>query len=326
MSTADLDADIDLAFVRSLPKAELHVHLEGTLEPATALACARRNGVSLPWGTEEELRAAYDFADLPAFLEVLFRVAGTLRQRQDFFDLAMDYLRHAHADGVTRAEVFVGSQTFLDAGVPIEVILDGVLAAFREAGEEWGIDARLICTAQRHREESTALELLDLIEPWREQIIGIGLGSAERGNPPSKFARFFAEAQRRGYRTTIHAGEDAPASYVVEALELGVDRIDHGVAVADDPALMRRVADLGIPLTMCPLSNVALKVVPTLAAHPLKRLLDAGVMVTLNSDDPPFFGGYVADNYVASAAALGLTRAELTRLAENSLASCWAPS
>jgi adenine deaminase len=305
--------------VTSVPKAELHVHLEGTLEPATALACARRNGVDLPWSDEAALAEAYDFDGLPSFLDVLFRVAGTLRQRQDFYDLATEYLRRAHADGVVRAEVFLGSQTFLDAGVPIGVMLDPVLAAFRDAGQEWGIDARLICTAQRHREESTGLELLDLIEPWRDQVIGIGMGSAERGNPPSKFARFFAEAQRRGYRTTMHAGEDGPPSYVEEALDLGVDRIDHGVAVASDPRLVRRVADAGVPLTMCPLSNVALKVVPSAAEHPWRTLLDAGVVVTVNSDDPPFFGGYVADNYLA----LGLDEETLRRLAANSLAACW---
>jgi adenine deaminase len=202
------------AFVDALPKAELHVHLEGTIDAATAFACARRNRLTLPWRSEAELKRAYEFEDLPAFLSVLFRVSGTLRQAQDFYDLAVDYARRAHADGVVRAEVFFGAQTFLDAGVPIATMLDAILAAFRDAAQQWGIDARLICTAQRHRDESTGLQLLELIEPWRDRIIGVGLGSAERGNPPAKFARYFAEAKRRGYRTTIHAGEDGPASYV----------------------------------------------------------------------------------------------------------------
>jgi adenosine deaminase len=310
--------------VRSLPKAELHVHLEGTIEPATALTCARRNGVDIPWRSEAELTEAYDFEGLPAFLDLLFRVAGTLRQGQDFYDLAMAYLRRAHADGVTRAEVFFGAQTFLDCDVSITTMLDSILAAFRDAGQQWGIDAQLICTAQRHREESTGLELIDLIEPWRDRIIGLGLGSAERGNPPAKFARYFKEAKRRGYRTTIHAGEDGPPAYIAEALDLiAPDRIDHGVAAADDSALMGRLAAEGIPLTVCPLSNVALKVVPALERHPLKRLLDAGVNVTINSDDPPFFGGYLAENYTATADALGLGANDIRQLATNSLQACW---
>lgn len=312
--------------VLGLPKAELHVHLEGTLGPATALTCARRNGVALPWETEEELAAAYRFDGLTDFLGVFFRVVGTLRQPKDFHELALDYLQHAQDDGVREAEIFFGAQTFLDAGVRIGSMLEPILDAFLEAERQWGIQARLICTAQRHRDEASGLELLDLLEPWRPSIVGVGLGSAELGNPPSKFARYFAEARRRGYRTTIHAGEDGPASYVEEALNLGVDRIDHGTAAIQDPKLVTRLADTGIPLTMCPLSNVALKVVPKLSDHPLKKLLDAGVLVTINSDDPPFFGGYLAENYLATAEALDLTEKELRTLAENSMRACWPPS
>jgi adenine deaminase len=312
------------ALVRTLPKAELHVHLEGTIEPVTAMACARRNGIDIPWRSEAELAAAYDFEGLPAFLDVLFRVAGTLRQPQDFYDLAIAYLRRAHADGVTRAEVFFGAQTFLDRGVAIATMLDPILAAFRDAGQQWGIDAQLICTAQRHREESTGLELIELVEPWRDRIIGVGLGSAERGNPPAKFARYFQEAKTCGYRTTIHAGEDGPPAYVAEALDvIAPDRIDHGVAAADDPTLVNRLAAEGIPLTVCPLSNLALKVVPSLERHPLKQLLDAGVNVTINSDDPPFFGGYLGDNYIAVADALDLGADDIRQLAANSLQACW---
>lgn len=315
-------------FVRALPKAELHVHLEGTIDAAMAFACARRNGLTLPWQNEDELIRAYDFEGLPAFLKVLFEVARTLRKAEDFYDLALEYTRRAHADGVIRAEVFFGPQTFLDAGVSIATMIDAILAAFRDAERQWGIDAHLVCTAQRHREESTGLQLLDLIEPWRDRIIGVGLGSAERGNPPAKFARYFAEAKRRGYHTTIHAGEDGPPSYVAEAMDvIAPDRIDHGVAAAADGALVARLADDGIPLTMCPLSNVALNValnvVPSLEDHPLKTFLDAGVKATINSDDPPFFGGYLGENYTAIAHALNLDTDDVQRLAAHSVEACW---
>lgn len=313
--------------IAALPKTELHVHLEGTLEPEAAIRCARRNGVELPWATAGELRAAYRFADLPGFLRVLFRVAGTLRTRDDFYDLAIDYLRHAAADRVVRAEVFFGSQPFLDAGVSLAVMLDGVLAAFDDARQEWGIDAQLICTAQRHRSEQSALELLDLLEPWRDSIIGVGLGSAERGNPPAKFARYFQRARLRGYRLTLHAGEDGPAEYIREALDVvRPDRIDHGVTIANDAALIARVRDEGIGLTMCPLSNVALRVVGSLAEHPLGQLLRAGLLVTINSDDPPFFGGYLGDNYRAVVTALRLDAAEVVRLAGNGIRASFLPT
>lgn len=273
--------------IAAVPKAELHVHLEGTLTPKTALEAARRNSVTLPWETEEELAAAYRFTDLPDFLRVLFQVAQTLRQPADFYDLALDYLRRAAADHVLRAEVFFGAQTFLDAGVPLPAMLDGVLAAIADARAQWGIDAQLICTAQRHRDEAEGLELLEMLAPWRERVIGIGLGSAERGNPPRKYARFFQAARRQGYRLTVHAGEDGPAEYVREALEVvRADRIDHGVAVADDVELAERVRDQDIPLTMCPLSNLALGVVPDLADHPLARLLHQGLMVTVKLRRP----------------------------------------
>jgi adenosine deaminase len=311
--------------IAAVPKAELHVHLEGTITPRTALQAARRNSVALPFTTEEELQAAYRFTGLPDFLRVLFQVARTLRQPADFYDLTLDYLGRAAADHVVRAEVFFGAQTFLDAGVRLPVMLDGVLAAFADARAQWGIDAQLICTAQRHRDEAEGLELMEMLAPWREQIIGIGLGSAERGNPPRKYARFFETARRQGYRLTVHAGEDGPADYVREALDVvRADRIDHGVALADDAALIERVRSQGVPLTMCPLSNRALGVVPDLADHPLKRLLHQGLIVTVNSDDPPFFGGYLNDNYRVAAAALDLTADDILALARNSIHATFA--
>lgn len=318
MTCTDALADL----VQSLPKAELHVHLEGTISAATAIRCAQRNNVELPWQSEEELTSAYDFPDLPGFLEVLWAAARTLRTRDDFYDMTIDYLRRAHLDNVVHAEAFFGAQTFLDTGVEIATTLDGVFEAIDDARTEWGIDAHVLCTAQRHREEATALELLDLIEPWRERILGVGLGGAERGNPPAKFARFFAEAKQRGYHRTIHAGEDAPSSYVEEALDLcDPERIDHGVAAAQDPTLLRRLRDAGMPLTVCPLSNLALGIIPSLQELPLAELLRAGVVATVNSDDPAFFGGYLNDNYIATISALDLTRDDVILLARNSIAA-----
>jgi adenosine deaminase len=306
-------------FVAGLPKAELHVHLEGTLEPEMMLRLASRNAVRLPWSNVDDVRVAYQFSGLEHFLALLFQGAQVLRQRQDFYELTLAYLEKAAGQGVRRTEMFFGAQTFLDAGVPIAEQLGGVLDAMRDAAEEWDIDAALIVSAQRHRSQQEALELFDLVQPWSDRIVGFGLGAAERGNPPGKFADYYAACRSRGYRSTIHAGEDAPAAYVREALDLcKPDRIDHGTTSATDPDLVTRLRDEDIPLTMCPLSNLALRVVPSLEEHPLAELMRAGVRVTVNSDDPPFFGGYVNENYQAIRSGLGLTNAELATLARNS--------
>lgn len=306
-------------FIATLPKAELHVHLEGTLEPELLFVLAGRNGVALPWSDVDQVRAAYTFTGLEHFLPLLFRSASVLRTGQDFYELAHAYLTRAAADGVRRAEMFLGVQTFLDAGVPIASQVDNVLAAIADAGADLGLDGALIVTSQRHRSQAAALEVLELIQPWGERIIGIGLSGAEHGNPPAKFADYFATARARGYRTTIHAGEDGPSDCVREALDVcKPDRIDHGVAAIDDPALVARLRDEAIPLTVCPLSNVALRVVPSMAAHPLRTMSEAGLLVTVNSDDPPYFGGYVNDNYEAVHTHLGLDRTALADLARNS--------
>jgi adenosine deaminase len=306
-------------FIQALPKAELHVHLEGTLEPELLFELAARNRVELPWPDVETLRAAYDFVGLEHFLPLLFQAAAVLRRGQDFYDLAHAYLTRGAADGVRRAEMFLGVQTFLDADVPIAEQIDSVLAAISDARTDLGIDGALIVTSQRHRPQAAALEVLDLIEPWHEEILGIGLGAAERGNPPAKFAEYYEAARAHGYRTTIHAGEDAPAEYVQQALDVcRPDRIDHGVTAITEPALVARLRDEAVPLTVCPLSNLALRVVPSLAEHPLKALFDAGVLVTVNSDDPPYFGGYINDNYAAVSEHLDLDRAVLAQLARNS--------
>lgn len=319
-------ADDSLAqLVAQLPKAELHVHLEGTITPQTVIRLADRNDITLPWSSLAELTDAYDFADLPDFLEILWAAARTMRTGDDLYDVTIAYLERAVQDHVIRVEPFFGAQTFLDAGMPIATMMDAVLRAFDDARTQWGIDAQLICSAQRHRDETSALELLELLDPWRDRILGVGLGGAERGNPPSKFARYFTEARRRGYRLSIHAGEDGPSAYIADALDsCRAERIDHGTALIEDPALITRVRDEGIPLTMCPLSNLALHVVPSLTEHPLARLLHEGVLVTVNSDDPPFFGGFVNDNYVAVATALQLTRNDVIALARNSFRGSFA--
>jgi adenosine deaminase len=311
--------------IADLPKAELHVHLEGTLEPTMLLDLAARNDIEVPWADVDELRLAYRFDGLEHFLALLFRGASVLRQRQDFYDLTAAYLMRAHRDGVRRAEMFFGPQTFLDADVDIGVQLDGVLSAIDDARRDLGIDGALIVTAQRHRTQDAALELIEQTRPWHHRLLGFGLGGAERGNPPAKFVDYFAVCRRLGVRTTIHAGEDGPSSYVREALDLcRPERIDHGVTAADDPDLVKRLADERIPLTMCPLSNQRLQVTPDLGKHPLLELHDAGVLVTINSDDPPYFGGYINDNYRAVATALDLSDAVLAELAANSLRASFA--
>jgi adenosine deaminase len=315
------------SFADSLPKAELHVHLEGTLEPEDMTRFARRNGLSLPWRTEDELRAAYSFTGLEDFLAVYFEGCKVLRRRQDFYDLTAAYLRRAAAQGVRRAEMFFGPQTFLDTGVGIDEQLGGITDAIDDARTSWGIDGALLISAHRHRSQADALALLDVVQPWRDRILGVGLGSAERGNPPSKFAGYFDAARSRGYRTTCHAGEEGPASYIREALEIcKVERIDHGYTAVGDPGLVARLADEAITLTMCPVSNLRLHVVGDLADYPIVELMGAGVPVTVNSDDPSYFGGYIGDNYAALQQHLGLDDTTLNLLARNSFTGSFAPA
>jgi len=311
--------DLD-AFIRGLPKAELHMHLEGSIEPELLLRLADRNGVRLQWETPEALRAPYQFHNLQSFLDLYYAGCHVLTHEEDFYAITRAYLRRAHADAVIRAEVFIGPQGFTERNVPIAVVMDGVLAAMRDAASEDGISAGLLVSAQRHRSEAEALELLDTVMPWADQIAGFGLGGAEVGNPPSRFVRFFRACRERGFRITAHAGEEGPASFVREAVELlDVDRIDHGNACLSDPALVRELAARAIPLTVCPLSNVRLKVVPSLSEHPLRAMLDAGLCVTINSDDPAYFGGYVNDNFIQCRHVFGLSADEIVMLARNSL-------
>jgi adenosine deaminase len=313
------------SFVDQLPKAELHVHLEGTLEPEMMLRLATRNAVELPWSSVDELRAAYSFTGLEHFLSLYFRGCQVLHRRADFYELTLAYLERAAAQGVARAEMFFGPQTFLDVGIAMADQLNGILAAIADARQHWSIDGALLISAQRHRSEADALELLELVQPWSSSIAGFGLGSAERGNPPAKFQNYFAACRAAGFPTTIHAGEDGPADYVRQALDLcQVDRIDHGVAAATDTDLVARLRDERVPLTMCPLSNRQLGVVDDLSQHPLRQLYDAGVLVTVNSDDPPYFGGYVNENYTAVQEHLGFGPDELAALAANSFTASFA--
>ncbi|HEX3402146.1 MAG TPA: adenosine deaminase [Acetobacteraceae bacterium] len=318
-------ADLD-AFIQRIPKAELHMHLEGSIEAEHLLALAVRNGMRPRWETAEALRAAYRFSNLQSFLDLYYEGCRVLVHERDFYEITRAYLRRAHADAVVRAEVFVGPQGFTERGVPIAAVMDGVLAAMRDAAREHGISAGLLVSAQRHRSEAEALQLLDQVMPWADQIAGFGLGGAELGHPPSDFVHYFRACRERGYRITAHAGEEGPASYVREAVELlNVDRIDHGNTALDDPALVRELAVRATPLTVCPLSNVRLQVVPSLAVHPLRAMLDAGLCVTLNSDDPAYFGGYINETFIQCRHILGLSADDIVKLARNSLTAAFVP-
>jgi adenosine deaminase len=314
-------------FIAGLPKAELHIHIEGSIEPPLFLELARRNGVAIRWQSEQELRAAYAFRDLQDFLDLYYDGCRVLLHAQDFHDVTREYLARAHADSVLHAELFLGPQGHTARGVALATVMEGVLGAMDAAEREDGITSGLLLVAQRHRSEQEALALLEAAMPWRERILGFGLGGAEVGNPPSKFAEFFRRCRERGFHVVAHAGEEGPAGYVRESVELlQVQRVDHGNASIDDPALLEVLARREIPLTVCPLSNLKLQVVPSLAAHPLKRLMDAGLRVTVNSDDPSYFGGYVNDNYLACQQALGLDRGDIVALARNSVLGAFLPA
>jgi adenosine deaminase len=313
-------------FVRRLPKAELHLHIEGTLEPGLLLELGRRNGVELPCSTAEECRAQYRFRDLRHFLDIYYKGVAVLVTEQDFFDLTTAYVRRVAADGARHVEVFFDPQSHVPRGVPFGTVVGGMTRALREGEGEYGISWRLIMCFLRDRPAAEALEMLELAKPYRDVIAGVGLDSAEVGHPPAAFAKVYEKARAAGFVAVAHAGEEGPPAYITDALDvLGVRRIDHGVAAAQDPALMRRLADDGVPLTMCPLSNLELQVTPDLKQHPLKRLLDAGLVVTVNSDDPAYFDGYLLDNYLAVERALGLSRHDLAQLARNSITASLLP-
>lgn len=330
MTHASLDSSLQ-EFVRALPKAELHLHIEGTLEPELIFELADRNQVSLPYSSVAELRQAYSFTDLQSFLDLYYAGASVLLTEHDFYAMTMAYLRRAHEDGVVHTELMFDPQTHTQRGVPIETVFAGIARALREARTTLGITGYLILSFLRHLSEEEAFQTLEEALPLRAQYedlwVAIGLDSAERGNPPEKFARVYARCKDLGFRLVAHAGEEGPATYVRDALDvLQVERIDHGVRSEEDPQLIQRLVVEQIPLTVCPLSNLKLCVVDDMGQHNLARMLRQGLKVTINSDDPAYFGGYIVDNYLAAALSLSLSRAELGKLARNSIEASFLPA
>ncbi|CAN5608687.1 adenosine deaminase [soil metagenome] len=308
-------------FVRGLPKAELHMHIEGSLEPELMFELAERNGVVLPFKTVEEIRAAYAFSNLQDFLDIYYQGAGVLLTEADFKDLALAYFRRLAADGGTHAEIFFDPQTHTDRGVAFGTVIAGLTAGMAEAERDLGVSSKLILCFLRHLDEAAAFATLEEAKPYLDQIAGVGLDSSEVGHPPAKFARVLQAARDLGLKLVAHAGEEGPPAYVWEAVDLiNVDRIDHGNRALEDDALTARLVQDGTTLTVCPLSNLKLCGVSDLKHHPLKRMLDLGLKATVNSDDPAYFGGYLLENYMATAEAIGLTREELVTLAKNSFA------
>jgi adenine deaminase len=308
--------------IKRLPKCELHIHIEGSLEPELMFALARRNGIRLRYPSVEALRQAYQFRNLQDFLDIYYQGMSVLITEQDFHDLAWAYLERAHAENVRHVEVFFDPQGHTSRGVPFSTVIEGLHRAVGDARRELGIQASLIMCFLRHLDEADAERTLDSALAFKDRIVGVGLDSSELGHPPGKFKHVFRRARDAGFFLTAHAGEEGPPSYVWEALDvLGVARIDHGIRSLEDAALAGRLARDQVPLTVCPLSNLRLRVVDELAHHPLRRMLDKGLIVTVNSDDPAYFGGYVNQNYLAVSQALGLGREEIAMLVRNGIAA-----
>ena len=314
------------ALLRAMPKAELHIHIEGSLEPELIFDLARRNGVGLPYASVEALRAAYAFTDLQSFLDIYYAGASVLLKEEDFFDMGMAYFRRAAADNVVHAELFFDPQTHTERGVSFETVVTGLTRACDTAARELGVSGLLIMCFLRHLSEEAAFETLEQALPFRHLFIGVGLDSSERGHPPEKFARVFARCRELGLRLVAHAGEEGPPEYIWSALDvLQVERIDHGVRCVEDPRLVERLAAERVPLTVCPLSNVKLCVYESMAEHQLAALLDAGLCATVNSDDPAYFGGYMNQNFIEAFAALpSLNALHAYQLAANSFEASFA--
>ena len=307
-------------WLNALPKAELHLHLEGSLEPELLFALAERNKIALPWNDVDTLRKAYAFNNLQEFLDLYYKGADVLRTSQDFYDLTWAYLLRCKAQNVIHTEPFFDPQTHTDRGVPFEVVLNGIAAALKDGEQQLGITSGLILSFLRHLSEAEAEKTLDQALPFRDAFVAVGLDSSEMGHPPSKFQRVFDRARNEGFFTVAHAGEEGPPEYIWEALDLlKVQRIDHGVRAIEDERLMQRIIDEQIPLTVCPLSNTKLRVFDDMAQHNILDMLERGVKVTVNSDDPAYFGGYVTENFYALYTALGMTQDQAKRLAQNSL-------
>jgi adenosine deaminase len=307
-------------WLNALPKAELHLHLEGSLEPELLFALAERNKIALPWSDVDTLRKAYAFNNLQEFLDLYYQGADVLRTSQDFYDLTWAYLLRCKAQNVIHTEPFFDPQTHTDRGVPFEVVLNGIAAALKDGGQQLGITSGLILSFLRHLSEDEAQKTLDQALPFRDTFVAVGLDSSEMGHPPSKFQRVFDRARHEGFLTVAHAGEEGPPEYIWEALDLlKIQRIDHGVRAIEDERLMQRIIDEQIPLTVCPLSNTKLRVFDHMSQHNILDMLERGVKVTVNSDDPAYFGGYVTENFHALYTDLGMTQDQAKRLAQNSL-------
>ncbi|AUZ06234.1 adenine deaminase [Vitreoscilla sp. C1] len=314
------------SLIQTLPKTELHVHIEGTFEPELMFAIAQRNGIEIPYQNVEEVRQAYDFHNLQSFLNIYYAGAKVLVHEQDFYDLAWAYFEKCAQDHVVHTEIFFDPQTHTDRGIAFETVLKGLKRACDDAQEKLNISSHLIMCFLRHLSEEAALATLEQALPFKDDIIGVGLDSSEVGHPPEKFARVFAKARAEGFLIVAHAGEEGPPEYVWQALDvLQVNRVDHGVRSEEDSKLMQRLIDDKMPLTVCPLSNLKLCVVSDMREHNIRRLLAQGVMVTVNSDDPSYFGGYVNDNFIAIAEALDLTAAEIKQLCVNSFIASFLP-
>lgn len=307
-------------WLNTLPKAELHLHLEGSLEPELMFSLAERNQIALPWDNVDALRSAYAFNNLQEFLDLYYRGADVLRTEQDFYDLTWAYLQKCEEQNVVHTEPFFDPQTHTDRGIPFEVALRGISEALADGREMLGISSGLILSFLRHLPEEAAFATLEQAMPYRDAFFAVGLDSSEVGHPPSKFERVFAKARAEGFLAVAHAGEEGPPEYIWQALDLlKVSRIDHGVRAAEDPRLIARLVDEQIPLTVCPLSNTKLKVFQDMSQHNILHLLEQGVKVTVNSDDPAYFGGYVTENFMALHEGLGMTREQARRLVQNSL-------
>lgn len=305
-------------FIRGLPKAELHLHIEGSLEPELMFELARRNGVSLPYQSIEDVRRAYVFTNLQSFLDIYYRGAGVLVHERDFYDMTWAYLKRAQADGVRHVELFFDPQTHTERGITFETVVTGIDHALQDGRDQLGLSSGLILCFLRHLSAAAAMETLEQALPFKDKLIAVGLDSSEVGHPPEKFAEVFARARREGFLTVAHAGEEGPPEYIWGALDvLKVSRIDHGVRCIEDPRLVQRLRADQVPLTVCPLSNVKLCVFDCLEEHNLKHLLDLGLCATVNSDDPAYFGGYITDNLIAVQQALNLDRETLSQLARN---------
>lgn len=311
---------MDESWLKALPKAELHLHLEGALEPDLLFSLAKRNAIDLPWASVDALRQAYSFNNLQEFLDLYYQGANVLRTEQDFYDLTWAYLQRCKAQGVVHVEPFYDPQTHTDRGIPFAVAMEGISSALRDGRDEFGITSGLILSFLRHLPEEEAFKTLEQAMPYRDSFFAVGLDSSEKGHPPSKFERVFAKARAEGFLAVAHAGEEGPPEYVWEALDLlKVSRIDHGVRAAEDPRLIERLVEELIPLTVCPLSNIKLCVFDNMQDHNILKLLEQGVKVTVNSDDPAYFGGYVLENFTALRDGLGMTQDQARRLAQNSL-------